>query len=128
MLPKTNFISQEISNRQVASKKLRKCWAQIQSLTAFNKTSKCSSGEFCIKKPRFISSRFSSRSLIIPAGQPRPQGKSPGDEVACRCVVSKFTFSLTTIGNISASFKCIVSYCCSRENETWKRLPLGLTC
>ena len=30
-------------------------------------------------------------------------------------------FSRTTIANISAYFKCIVSYCCSPENETWKQ-------
>ena len=26
-----------------------------------------------------------------------------------------------TIANISAYYKCIVSYCCSRENETWRQ-------
>ena len=31
-----------------------------------------------------------------------------------------FIFSWTTIANISAYFKSIVSYCCSHENETWK--------
>ena len=31
-----------------------------------------------------------------------------------------FIFSWTTIANISAYFQCIVSYCCSSENETWK--------
>ena len=31
-----------------------------------------------------------------------------------------FIFSWTTIANISAYFKSIVSYCSSHENETWK--------
>ena len=30
-------------------------------------------------------------------------------------------FSCTTIASIFAYFKCIVSYCCSRENETWRQ-------
>ena len=37
----------------------------------------------------------------------------------------------TKIANISAYFKCIVSYCCSRENKTWKQCPEkweALTC
>ena len=32
-----------------------------------------------------------------------------------------FIFSCTTMVSIFAYFKCIVSYCCSRENETWKQ-------
>ena len=36
-----------------------------------------------------------------------------------------FLFSRTTIAYISAYFKCIVSYCCSHENEkTLERLSL----
>ena len=67
----THFISREISNHQVASKKLRNCLGAnsiSNGINRFNKTSKCASGEFCIKKPRFISSRLSSRSLIIRKG------------------------------------------------------------
>ena len=32
-------------------------------------------------------------------------------------------FLCTTIASIFAYFKCIVSFCCSRENETWKHNP-----
>ena len=31
------------------------------------------------------------------------------------------TFSCTTIASLFAYFKCSVSYCCSRENETWRQ-------
>ena len=65
---RTHCISHEISNHQVASKKLRKCLGAnsiSNGINRFNKTSKCSSGKFCTNKPRFISSRFSSKSLII---------------------------------------------------------------
>ena len=34
-----------------------------------------------------------------------------------------FIFSCTTIANFFSYFKCIVSYCCSRENETWRQYP-----
>ena len=36
-----------------------------------------------------------------------------------------FIFSSTTKANTSASFKCIVSYCCLWENETWRQRPLN---
>ena len=35
----------------------------------------------------------------------------------------KFIFSCTTIASIFAYVKCIVSYCCSRENETLRQYP-----
>ena len=36
-----------------------------------------------------------------------------------------FIFSWTTIANISAYFKCIVSYCRTRENETCSQFTLN---
>ena len=34
---------------------------------------------------------------------------------------SAYYLSYFIIANMSAHFKCIVSYCCSCENETWKQ-------
>ena len=42
-----------------------------------------------------------------------------------RILSPSFIFSWTTIANISASFKCIVSYCCLWANETWRQRPLN---
>ena len=38
-----------------------------------------------------------------------------------RVLSPSFIFSRITIASIFAYVKCIVSYCCSRENETWRQ-------
>ena len=38
-------------------------------------------------------------------------------------IVSNFIFSCTTIASIFTYVKCIVSYYCSRENETLRQYP-----
>ena len=44
-----------------------------------------------------------------------------------RVLSSSFIFSYTAIASIFAYVKCIVSYCCSRENETWRQCLNNIT-
>ena len=83
-------------------------WLNCDAVLRYSRATMCGIAVFVppLRPPQFTNFAFTSESY---SGVLSPS----------------FIFSWTTIANISAYFKCFVSYCCSRENETWRQYPLN---